>query len=289
MKTADINIRDPYVLVQDGKYYLFGTRSQSCWGEMDGFDCYVSSDLENWQGPNEVFHRPEGFWATENYWAPEAYEHNGQNYLVTTLGGAHRKKSINLFKADKPLGPYHYVTQLTAADSEAIDATIFEKDGRSYLVYSHTLQDVPQGDMCAVALTDDWTKTVGEPVRLFSAAEAKWAKPVPFAEKEFGIKGDAYFADGPTVYQQPDGSLVMLWSSWGNAGYSVGQAISKSGDIFGDWQQLPDPVIETGGHGMLFTTLTGQKRYVLHSPNDFYQEHPKFLPVGEKNQQLIIK
>ena len=45
MKRGDINIRDPYVLVHDGKYYLYGTRSESCWGEMDGFDCYVGEDL----------------------------------------------------------------------------------------------------------------------------------------------------------------------------------------------------------------------------------------------------
>ena len=39
----------------------------------------------------------------------------------------------------------------------------------------------------------------GEPVTLFSAAEAKWAKPVPFAKAEFGMDGDVYFTDGPCV------------------------------------------------------------------------------------------
>lgn len=289
MKTNEINIRDPYVLVQDGKYYLFGTRSKSCWGEMDGFDCYVSSNLEDWEGPIEVFHRPAGFWATQNYWAPEAYVHNGRNYLVATLGATNRKKSINLFIADNPLGPYKYVTQLTPSDSESIDGTIFEDADQAYLVYSHTLQDVPQGDMCAVALTDDWEKTIGTPKRLFSASTAKWAKPVPFAEKEFGIKGKAYFADGPSVFKREDGSLTMLWSSWGHEGYSVGQAIAKSGDIFGEWQQLPNPLIEEGGHGMLFQTLTGEKRYALHAPNDFYHEHPCFLPISEERQQIVLK
>lgn len=42
MRREDIDIRDPYVLVHDGKYYLYGTRSATCWGEADGFDCYVS-------------------------------------------------------------------------------------------------------------------------------------------------------------------------------------------------------------------------------------------------------
>lgn len=44
MKTTDINIRDPYVLLHDGHYYLYGTRSATCWGPAEGFDCYTSDD-----------------------------------------------------------------------------------------------------------------------------------------------------------------------------------------------------------------------------------------------------
>ena len=51
MKTTEINIRDPYILVHEGKYYLYGTRSATCWGPADGFDCYVSEDKENWDFP----------------------------------------------------------------------------------------------------------------------------------------------------------------------------------------------------------------------------------------------
>lgn len=33
MKREDINIRDPYVLNYQGKYYLYGTRSATCWSK----------------------------------------------------------------------------------------------------------------------------------------------------------------------------------------------------------------------------------------------------------------
>ena len=63
MKCNEINIRDPYVLLYDGKYYMYGTRSETAFvGEAYGFDVYVSSDLENWSEPYEVFHRPKNFW-----------------------------------------------------------------------------------------------------------------------------------------------------------------------------------------------------------------------------------
>jgi hypothetical protein len=64
MKRQDINIRDPYVLVHGGFYYLYGTRSDTAWSRADGFDCYVSRDLSEFDGPFEIFHRPEGFLQT---------------------------------------------------------------------------------------------------------------------------------------------------------------------------------------------------------------------------------
>ena len=94
MKTTDINIRDPYVLLHDGHYYLYGTRSATCWGPAEGFDCYTSDDLENWDGPFEIFKRSDDFFATQNFWAPECYAYNGSFYLVTTLGNESIKKGI---------------------------------------------------------------------------------------------------------------------------------------------------------------------------------------------------
>ena len=38
MKLSDIHIRDPFVLLHEDKYYLYGTRGATCWGEADGFD-----------------------------------------------------------------------------------------------------------------------------------------------------------------------------------------------------------------------------------------------------------
>ena len=169
MKTEEIIIRDPYVLLHEDKYYLYETRSKSCWGEMDGFDCYVSADLDNWEGPFEIFRKEENFWADQSYWAPECYHKEGSFYLVATLGAENRKKSVNLLKADSPLGPFHYCSQLTSSDRECIDGTIYEEHGYGYLVYSNTLQDTITGDMCAIQLSDDWESTIGDPFKLFAA------------------------------------------------------------------------------------------------------------------------
>ena len=68
MLLNDINIRDPFILADDGHYYMYGTRGASTWGCGTGFDVYVSDNLESWSGPHECFARPADFWADRNFW-----------------------------------------------------------------------------------------------------------------------------------------------------------------------------------------------------------------------------
>ena len=176
MKTNEINIRDPYVLLHQGRYYLYGTRSETCWCEADGFDCYVSSDRENWEGPVEIFHRPEGFWADRAYWAPECLACNGGFFLITTLGSAECKKGIHVLYSTSPLGPFvPWGGQLTPPDWSCIDGTVYLEDKTPYLIFSHSFEDDPRGDMCLVELKPDLTGPAGEVTTLFSASEAAWA------------------------------------------------------------------------------------------------------------------
>jgi hypothetical protein len=281
MKTNEINIRDPYVLLHEDRYYLYGTRSESCWGEADGFDCYVSADRENWEGPVEIFHRPEGFWADRAYWAPECVYYRDAFFLITTLGAADRKKGIYVLRSDSPLGPFApYGVCLTPEDWSCIDGTLFFEEGQPWLIFSHSFEDDPKGDMCLLPLKEDLSAAVGEPVTLFSAAEAPWARPVPFAKAEFGMDGDVYFTDGPCVKKLHDGELIMTWSSWSEQAYAVGVALSESGRVRGPWRQLGTPLYPAnGGHGMIFTEKDGSLCFTLHTPNDKYLERPAFYQV----------
>ena len=291
MLTNEINIRDPYILLHDGVYYLYGTRSATCWGPADGFDCYASPDLAHWDGPFEIFHRPDGFFADQAYWAPECCERDGAFYLVTTLGASDRKKGIYTLRADNPKGPFApYSERLTPADWSCIDGTVYDEDGTPYLVFSHSFEDSPDGDMCAVELAPDLSRAAGDAWKLFSAAEAPWAHPVPFAKAEFGMDGDVYFTDGPCLRRLSSGALVMTWSSWGTDGYAVGVAVSESGKVRGPWKQLPDPIFPAnGGHGMLFSDKEGALVFTLHSPNDKYAERPIFRRAVEKDGTLALE
>jgi hypothetical protein len=281
MKTNEINIRDPYVLLHEDRYYLYGTRSESCWGEAEGFDCYVSADRENWEGPVEIFHRPEGFWADRAYWAPECVYYRDAFFLITTLGAADRKKGVYVLRSDSPLGPFvPFGARLSPEDWSCIDGTLYLEEGKPWLIFSHSFEDDPKGDMCLLPLKEDLSGPAGEPVTLFSAAEAPWARPVPFAKAEFGMDGDVYFTDGPCVKKLHDGELIMTWSSWSEQAYAVGVAMSENGRVRGPWRQLGTPLYPAnGGHGMIFTEKDGSLCFTLHTPNDKYLERPAFYQV----------
>ncbi len=290
MKTSEVNIRDPYVLLHEGKYYLYGTRSATCWGDADGFDCYVGDDLENWDGPIELFHRPDDFFATQNFWAPECYYYNEKFYFLTTFGAKNMKKGAYLLVCDNPTGPFvPYGERLTPDEWTCIDGTLYFENDTPYLVFSHSFEDGGEADISMIELAKDLSKAVGEPQVMFLAKEANWAKPVPFAEAEFGIKGDCYFTDGPGLRKLESGNLYMTWSSWGTNGYAVGVARSTSGTIAGPWEQADTAIWpENGGHGMMFTDKDGQLLFTLHYPNDKYAERPTFKKLVETPQQTLV-
>ena len=281
MKNQDIIIRDPFILLVEDTYYMYGSNSLTLWepGE-ESFYCYKSRDLENWEGPIEIFHKPEGFFADRNYWAPECIAYKGSYYLITTFASADTKKGIYILKADHPEGPFMpYSSRLTPEDWTCIDGTVYVDGERIFLVYSHSFEDSPTGDMCCQELSADLKCAVTEPSLLFSASEAFWAHPVPFAKMEFGMDGDVYFTDGPFLFRK-DGRLYMTWSSWGTNGYAVGLAVSENGSVQGPWLQHEKPFFpENGGHGMAFTDKEGNLRFVLHYPNDKFHEHPMFIDL----------
>ena len=111
---------------------MYGTRAETCWGAAEGFDCFKSKDLENWEGPFEIFHKPEDFWADRCFWAPECYEINGKYYLVATFG-SEKHKGIQILQSDTPDGTFQIMTEtpLTPDDWNCIDRDALSGKGKN--------------------------------------------------------------------------------------------------------------------------------------------------------------
>ncbi len=81
-------IADPSVLFIDGTYYLYGTSAG------DGFLCWSSDNLVDWQPLGYAYQRTEVSWGKSTYWAPEVIAYRGKFYMVFSCKGGDDRSYI---------------------------------------------------------------------------------------------------------------------------------------------------------------------------------------------------
>lgn len=274
MRLDEINIRDPFVLLWQDTYYLYGTRGATCWGPATGFDVYTSRDLENWSEPVVCFENDGSFWADRNYWAPEVHAWQGGFYMFASFKNETRCRGTAILRADTPRGPFVPWSDgpVTPPDWECLDGTFYaDEAGVPYMVFCHEWVQAGDGEIWALRLVRDLTEADGKPELLFRASEAGWAKPVHHSSGKVG-----YVTDGPYLWRDRTGRLLCLWSSFSETGYTQGLAVSDQGGVNSHFSQLDPLFRENGGHGMLFRTREGETLLTLHSPNQHLLERPHF-------------
>ncbi|HEX2908269.1 MAG TPA: glycoside hydrolase family 43 protein [Phototrophicaceae bacterium] len=284
-----IHIRDPFVLpiLAEQHYYLYGTTGPESWTNLaSGFDYYTSPDLQNWAGPFPAFRPPAGFWADRNFWAPEVHGYRGRYYLFASFKAEGVCRGTQILAADSPQGPFLPISAgpATPRDWECLDGTFFvDAHNDPWIIFCHEWVQVGDGEICALRLSADLTAAVGQPYQLFRASAAPWAQEINSKNRK------GYVTDGPSLHRLANGELLMLWSSFGMGGYTVGIARSVSGEIFGPWQQVPEPLYAgDGGHCMVFRGFDGQLWLALHRPNQSPDERPQFIPLREQGSGLEI-
>lgn len=280
VKRGDIQIRDPFILVDKGAYYLYGTTDKDPWAGGGGFDVYRSHDLENFEGPITAFRPDKDFWGTRCYWAPECVAYKGNYYMFATITDAKGMRGTTILKSSTPEGPFNpYIEgKITPSDWMALDGTLYiDSKEQPWMVFCHEWVQIGDGAMCAMRLSEDLKTTIGNPITLFKASEASWT--TFFTNND--VK-EARVTDGPFIYKNSKNELIMIWSSMGKDGYTMGMARSASGDILGDWEQLDTPLFKKdGGHGMIFKNLDGKLMVSLHHPNNTPNERPLFIEIEE--------
>ena len=277
----DFSIRDPFVLLDGGLYYMYGT----CATDKPGYGCFVSEDLKHWAGPFNVFTADDGFDGADNFWAPECHRYGGAYYLFATYRSRTTgRRGVSVFRAASPMGPFSEISDghVTPHGQDCIDGTLYVEDGRPYMIYVRewTGTDDGVGRMTAAALSDDLSHFIAKPRDLFRADDPAW-KP-------------RRVTDGPVLYKSRTGKLLMLWSNVSKDGYCVG--IAAANRLHGLWRQQyarlyakDDKRHELdGGHGMLFKDKDGRLLLCIHSPNGGASAHAVFLPVRDLGYTLAL-
>ncbi|WP_216359346.1 glycoside hydrolase family 43 protein [Sediminicola luteus] len=303
---ADIRIRDPFILTDtvNQQYYMYaqtdnrlGFRGQD--NQLKGVEVYTSKDLKTWSAPKTVLRLPDPYWARHMVWAPEVHANQGKYYLFVTLTSSDtlpapkgmesktgwpkfHKRGTQIFVSDSPTGPFRDFENKphTPTDWMALDGTLFVEDETPYMIFCHEWVQIVDGSMDYVQLSPDLSTTIGQPIKMFNASEAAWS-----TSKKNKV------TDGCYLYRTKTGKLLMIWSSFGEAGYAIGIAESESGKLAGPWKQQPQLLFQkNGGHGMLFHNLQGQLTLALHQPNGPRgKERLKLFAITNLGDTLSLK
>ena len=295
VRLPDVRMRDIGILADSasGLYYAVSSAGRNV-------QAYTSRDLVTWEGPRIVFRTPPALWGDtvniRSIWAPEMHRYRGKYYLFLTFDTDHRfpeqwrggwlprvMRGSQVVVADSPLGPFRpFAGRSTLPpDMMTLDGTLWEEDGVPYMVFAHEWVQIKDGTIEMMRLTDDLSAAVGEPELLFSGSEGPWAKRQ---------RWDAYVTDAPWLHRSRTGKLLMIWSSFGDGGYTVGIAESESGTLKGPWTQQAQPLFaEGGGHAMLFRRFDGQLMMVLHQPHDGGRERARLFEIDDLGDTLRIR
>ncbi len=282
--------RDPFILRAGNYYYLYRSVHER------GIECLVSPDLLNWSEPVNVFTPPEGFHGKKDlFWAPECHYYKGKFHIFTSVWSSltdHR--CISVYRADNPLGPFEDIADgcVSPREWDCIDGTLYiDEDGLPWMVFVHEWTCMPDhvGAMAAARLSDDLTRLVSEPIRLFLATDGAWC--------------GAGVTDGPFTGRTEDGTLMMIWSNFKKDGegvsYAVGAAYSDNGRLDGKWIQHDTPVYckglkpeyeYEGGHAMMFYGCDGRLKMTFHAPNSHPEvyEHVHIYNVEELSDTVRL-
>lgn len=312
---------DPYVLHDNGKYYMYGTGGDA----RNGFAAYSSTDLVDWQYEGQVYFASNANgWSDSTaawqgaYWAPEVYKYLGKFYMFYSAQWKQNPKNdvenfrIGVAVADKPTGPFIDLINKPVFDPgyPIIDANVlFDSNGRIYLYYSRACYQHPVESEVAtfakqqgwfdtieeswvygVELKSDFSGVIGEPVLQLrppvqmNDKQSEWeSRSVTSREvNRRWTEGSFIFKQGNTYY--------MMYSAnyFGGKNYAVGYATSKS--PLGPFTKAANnPVLEKNIEKGGVVTGTGHNS-VAYSPDGkemFCVYHARTTTTGDERVVFI--
>lgn len=285
MLASEINVRDPYILCENGKYYLYGTRAAGFGLKTAGFDVYVSENLTDWSAPFQCFDSEKYGLNRQANWAPEVHKYKGCYYMLATFTKENNLRGTFILRSESPLGPFipHSKGAVTPDEWECLDGTLYVENGKPYLVFCHEHTQIVDGTVCVTALDDDLTQSTGEPVTLFAASGAQWNGRC-VSDREDGHK----ITDGPFMLKSENGTLFMIWSTFVDGNYAECAVRFNEDSVFGTFEHTDVILDSDGGHGMIFEA-GGQTFLTFHSPNRSGEERVRMIPVTVTDNGISVK
>ncbi|MBE6590147.1 MAG: hypothetical protein E7643_08205 [Ruminococcaceae bacterium] len=295
MKTEALRVRDPYILAENGIYYLYKTNIPHVGTSIA---VHTSRDLHEWsERPVTVYSLDTSTWKEGQLWAPEVHAWNGKYYLFVSVLGKNGLRGTEISVSSTPDGTFIPLANrpATPLDQSAIDGTLFCEDGRPYIVYS---RDWPHcfdeglgsyvGEIWGCELTEDLSAPVGAAFLMFRSTDCPLSASAPVRHEWEGKSVARYGSDAPFLQRLPNGRIYLTWSPIPGGNYVVLGATADS--IHGKWEHVASPVFsENGGHAMFFCDFDGQDIMCIHAPEREGDERALFLPVSVTSDGVFLK
>ena len=281
MKKEQINIRDPFVLYENGIYYLYGTRAKDFGKGVGGFDVYLSENMVDWSDPLECFDSEKYGLNRQVNWAPEVHKYKGKYYMFATFTKENDLRGTYSLCSDSPVGPFIPLSKgaLTPNEWECLDGTLYiDEDGAPYLIFCHEHTQIIDGTICYARLNESLDALEGEVVTLFAASSCRYVNP---------LRRGNYVTDGPFMYRSQTGELFMIWSSFIKGNYAELVVKFKDRKLGLEFEHMPPLTDHDGGHGMIFSN--GEHMYfTYHTPNKSLLERPAFCLIEDHGDFLKL-
>ena len=281
----DLLIRDPFVFVENGEYYLLGTTYNSsisndynkCVHAGSDFMLYKSHDLKVFEKVGCMVEKETLSGYTE-FWAPELHKLNDKYYLIVSVYCEEKGRGSIILTSDRIDKPFTLLTgeYITPSGWSCLDATLFIKNGKNYLYFSDewrfAVSKDGDGGIFVVELSQDLTKAIGEPKKVISGKGCGFSREI--VDVFTGEKG--YVAEGPFAKER-DGKIELYWSTFSNTGYCVVKNVAT--DVFGEYKFDKFVMEKNGGHAMVFKGIDGNEYLTFHQPNN---------PPTERMKKILI-
>ena len=217
-----IFVADPFVLFDEGIYYLYGTSAA------DGFKYWTSENLVDWQEKGYAFRKDENSWGQGSFWAPEVIRYQDHYFMVYSASGTTiygKGLRLCLAMANSPEGPFVDIrAPWFDFGYSCIDGHIFiDTDTKPYLYYEMVgavgehwkQQGYLWGMIYGVELSGDLLRPVHEP-KLCLYPSQEWEGPESMKARS---------NEGMTVFKN-DSVYYMTYSGnhYADPNYGVGYA-----------------------------------------------------------------
>lgn len=261
---SEVPFADPFVLLEDGVYYAYGTHAG------DGIEVYTSRDLKNWTYGGLALHKDD---TTQKrwFWAPEVY-HLGDKYYMYYSGN----ERLYIATSDSPMGPFRQVGDQmmkdVIGDRYSIDATIyFDDDGTTWMFF---VRNTDGNCIWQVQLDKDHITPIASTLKKCINVSAAWEDIWPRVN------------EGPNIVKH-NGVYYLTYSanSYESQDYGVGYATATSLD--GKWTKFEgNPILRRykelvgTGHHTLFKDKRGKLRIAFHAHQSTTHIHPRTMYIG---------